>query len=129
MKNVQSAGTAALAMVMVCLASGAVAQQVGDWVLSPWRGSRVLYPGVIESRSGSTVTVRFDDGSVESRPANTVRFYDWEPGSRIACQWSGDGKWDNAVIVSLSSDGYGLRIRYDQDGSIEDTTTGSCRTR
>lgn len=118
----------ALIAAVACVPTGAIAQQVGDWVLSPWRGSRVLYPGVIEARSGSTVTVRFDDGSVESRPANTIRFFDWEPGSRISCQWS-DGRWYNAVIVTLTSDGYNMRIRYDQDGSLEDTTTGSCRTR
>ena len=128
MSGFRTIGRAAIIAAAACTASGAFAQQVGDWVLSPWRGSRVLYPGVIESRSGTTVTVRFDDGSVESRPANTVRFFDWEPGSRIACQWS-DGRWYNAVIVALSENGYNMTIRYDQDGSLEDTTTGSCRTR
>lgn len=124
----KSLGATAIAIAAACVSTSAVAQQVGDWVLSPWRGSRVLYPGVIESRSGTTVTVRFDDGSVETRQANTVRFFDWEAGSRIACQWS-DGKWYNAVIVSLASDGYTMRIRYDEDGSLEDTNTGRCRTR
>ena len=113
----------------IAMPAGALAQQVGDWVLSPWRGSPVLYPGVIEARNGTTVTVRFDDGSVETRQANTVRFFDWEPGSRIACQWAADGRWYNAVIVSLSQDGFNMTIRYDQDGSLEDTTTGACRTR
>lgn len=128
MKTLKVFSKLALVAAVAAMPASAIAQQVGDWVLSPWRGSRVLYPGVIESRQGSTVTVRFDDGSFESRPANTIRFFDWEPGSRISCQWS-DGRWYNAVIVSLSSDGYNMRIRYDQDGSLEDTTTGSCRTR
>lgn len=128
MTSFRTIGKAAIIAAAACVSSGALAQQVGDWVLSPWRGSRVLYPGVIEARSGTTVTVRFDDGSVESRQANTVRFFDWEPGSRISCQWS-DGRWYNAVIVSLSNNGYNMTIRYDQDGSLEDTTTGSCRTR
>lgn len=119
---------AALVAAAVCASAGATAQQVGDWVLSPWRGSRVLYPGVIESRSGSTVTVRFDDGSVESRQANTIRFFDWEAGSRVSCMWS-DGKYYNAVIVSLAADGFTMQIRYDQDGSFETTNTGQCRTR
>uniref|UniRef100_UPI00260659F9 hypothetical protein n=1 Tax=Sphingorhabdus sp. TaxID=1902408 RepID=UPI00260659F9 len=51
-----------LAAVAFSLSSAALAQEVGDWVLSPWQGSREYYPGVIESRSGSVVTVRFDDG-------------------------------------------------------------------
>jgi hypothetical protein len=128
MRHIGKVTKAILVAAAACASASAVAQQVGDWVLSPWRGSRVLYPGVIESRSGSVVTVRFDDGSVESREANTVRFFDWEPGSSIACQWS-DGKWYPASIVSLSSDGYTMRIRYDEDGSLEDTNTGKCRTR
>jgi hypothetical protein len=128
MTSFKTIGKAAIFAAAACVSSGALAQQVGDWVLSPWRGSRVLYPGVIEARNGSTVTVRFDDGSVESRQANTVRFFDWEPGSRISCQWS-DGRWYNAVIVSLSSDGFNMQIRYDSDGSFENTTTGACRTR
>lgn len=125
MKHWRKAAVAAAAM---CIGASAAAQQVGDWVLSPWRGSRVLYPGVIESRSGTTVTVRFDDGSVESREASTVRFFDWEAGSRIACMWS-DGRYYNAVIVWLGEDGYTMEIRYDQDGSTERTNTGKCRTR
>lgn len=128
MMNTKSLAKAALVAAAACVSVGAAAQQVGDWVLSPWQGSRALYPGVIESRSGSVVTVRFDDGSVETRQANTVRYFDWEPGSSIACQWS-DGKWYNASIVSLAADGYTMRIRYDQDGSLEDTSTGKCRTR
>lgn len=128
MNTLKGIGKITLMMVAACLPASAIAQQVGDWVLSPWRGSKVLYPGVIESRSGTIVTVRFDDGSVESRPASTIRFFDWEAGSQISCQWS-DGRWYDAIIISLSSDGYNMRIRYDQDGSLEDTTTGSCRTR
>jgi hypothetical protein len=129
MKMMQKMARLGVVAAAICMPASAIAQQVGEWVLSPWRGSRVLYPGVIEARSGTTVTVRFDDGSVESRPANTVRFFDWEPGSRISCQWDVDGKWYNAVIVTLSDNGYNMRIRYDQDGSLEDTTTGACRTR
>lgn len=129
MKRMQGIARLALIAAAACMPASAIAQQVGDWVLSPWRGSRVLYPGVIEARNGTTVTVRFDDGSVESCQADAVRFLDWEPGSRISCQWAVDGRWYNAVIVPLSQDGYNMRIRYDQDGSLEDTTTGSCRTR
>lgn len=129
MKSLHMIARLGLVAAAATIPASAIAQQVGDWVLSPWRGSRVLYPGVIEARNGTTVTVRFDDGSVETRQANTIRFFDWEPGSRIACQWAVDGRWYNAVIVSLSQDGFNMRIRYDQDGSLEDTTTGACRTR
>lgn len=106
----------------------AVAQDVGDWVLSPWRGSSVYYPGVVESRSGSVVTIRFDDGSVETRQGDTVLPFDWQAGSRISCLWS-DEKWYRATIRSIAADGYTMEIRYDDDGTIESTNTGRCRTR
>lgn len=118
-----AAGFAALA-----LPAQAMAQEVGDWVLSPWRGSSVYYPGVVESRSGTLVTVRFDDGDVETRQANTVLPFDWQAGSRVACLWS-DNKWYNAVIRTIASDGFTMQIRYDDDGTIENTNTGRCRTR
>ncbi len=117
-----------LTAVAFCLSSAAMAQEVGDWVLSPWQGSVEYYPGVIESRSGSVVTVRFDDGSVETRQAYSVRRFNWRAGSRVSCQWS-DGRWYQARINWISSDGYNMQIRYRKDGSIENTTTGNCRTR
>lgn len=104
------------------------AQEVGDWVLSPWRGSSVLYPGVIESRTGNIVTIRFDDGDVETRKASSVRPFNWVAGSAIACLWS-DNKWYNATVRSIAADGFTMQIRYDDDGTIENTNTGRCRTR
>ena len=119
---------AAAFMGVLALPGVAQAQEVGDWVLSPWRGSSVLYPGVIESRTGTLVTIRFDDGDVETRQASTVRRFDWQPGSRIACLWS-DNKWYAATIRSIAADGFTMQIRYDDDGTIENTNTGRCRTR
>lgn len=119
------------AMVAVGLglsSSVAVAQNVGDWVLSPYQGSRMLFPGVVESRSGPNITIRFDDGDVETRPASTVRFYDWRAGSQVSCLWT-DGNWYHATILSTGADGYTLRVRYDDDGVVQNTKTGRCRTR
>lgn len=127
----KSLSLAAKAMIMAtaCIVpASAMAQEVGDWVLSPWRGSSVFYPGVVESRSGSVITVRFDDGDVETRQADTVVPFDWQAGSRISCAWS-DGKWYKATIRSIAADGYTMQIRYDDDGTVENTNTGRCRTR
>lgn len=121
-------GLAITFAVMCTISAGTAAQEVGDWVLSPWQGSTELYPGVVESRSGNAVTIRFDDGSVETRFASSVRPFDWRAGSRISCQWR-DGNWYSAVITSLSSDGYSMQIRYPEDGTVERTNTGKCRTR
>ncbi|MFN3989663.1 MAG: hypothetical protein ACK4IS_05325 [Erythrobacter sp.] len=87
MNMMQMMARLGLVAAAVTMPAGAMVQQVGDRVLSPWRGSR------------------------------------------IACPWAVDGRRYDAVIVSLPDSGYNMRIRYDQDGSLEDTTTGSCRTR
>ncbi|WP_017670370.1 hypothetical protein [Blastomonas sp. AAP53] len=128
MKNLAAFGYVVAAVGALALPTIASAQEVGDWVLSPWRGSSVYYPGVIESRSGSLVTVRFDDGDVETRQANTVLPFDWQAGSRVACMWS-DNKWYVATVRSIAADGFTMQIRYDEDGTIENTNTGRCRTR
>lgn len=118
-----------LLVAAACLLSApASAQKVGDWVLSPWRGSSVEFPGVILSRSGQEVTIKFDDGDVETRLASDVRPFDWVVGSRISCRWT-DGQWYNAAIRWIADDGYTMQVRYDDDGVIQRTNTGRCRTR
>lgn len=117
-----------IAALGLAISTPAGAQAVGDWVLSPWRDSTMLFPGVVVARGDGAVTVRFDDGTTETRMEGDVRPFNWRAGSRIACQWS-DGKWYNAVIVSISENGYDMTIRYDSDGTLEDTNTGRCRTR
>lgn len=119
---------AAIGLVIALTSPTAMAQNVGDWVLSPYQGSRMLFPGIVESRSGPNITIRFDDGDVETRPASTVRLYDWRVGSRISCVWT-DGNWYNATIQAVGRDGYSLTVRYDDDGVVQNTKTGRCRTR
>ena len=104
------------------------AQDVGDWVLSPWQDSTMDFPGVIVAQGAESVTMRFDDGTTETRHVSEVRPFDWQRGSRISCQWS-DGQWYTATILYMDGDGYNLQIRYDDDGTVENTTTGKCRSR
>lgn len=119
---------AAIGLAIALTSSAGMAQNVGDWVLSPYQGSRMLFPGVVESRSGPNITIRFDDGDVETRPASTVRYYDWTVGSQISCRWT-DGNWYHATIQAMGADGYTLQVRYDDDGIVQNTKTGRCRTR
>lgn len=121
--------TCTAAALALGIGSAAAAQNVGDWVLAPWQSSTMEFPGVVTARSGSAVTIRFDDGDVETRHISEVRLYDWRPGSRISCRWSGDNNWYDATILSMGGDGYGLQVRYDADGVVENTETGRCRTR
>ena len=114
---------AGLAAAFVC--SPAVAQNVGDWVLSQSRGSAQYFPGVVTARDGNTVIVRFDDGTVERRPANLIRAFDWRAGSHVECRFT-DGNWYGATITRLASDGLTVSVRYD-DGDTQNTNTGRCR--
>ncbi len=112
----------------ILLATAAQAQAVGDWVLAPWRDTKVYYPGTVAARNGDSVTVRFDDGTSETRVATEVRLFDWARGSQIACRWT-DGNWYEATITRMDGNGSTLQVRYDLDGVIEETTTARCRSR
>lgn len=118
------AGAAALAS----LAPAAAAQSVGDWVLAPWQDSAHRFPGVVVARSGQGVTIRFDDGTTETRLARDVRPFNWHAGSLVECRYR-DGQWYRATIRSMGNDGVTMQIRYDDDGIEERTSTGRCRTR
>lgn len=105
----------------------AAAQQVGDWVLSQWEGSREYYPGVVVERKGDQVTVKFDDGDVGVGPVTELHPFDWDVDTSVQCRWS-DGKWYPATIRWISSNGSTMQIRYDEDGTVERTNTGRCRS-
>jgi len=109
-------------------AAAAPAFKDGDWVLAPWQNSTNLFPGVVATSSGDSVTVRFDDGTTDIRKVSEVRVFDWAKGTGIECQWT-DGGWYTATILSLAENGYTMRVRYDDDGVEQDTNTGKCRTR
>ena len=115
----------AAALAASFMAMPAAAQNVGDWVLSQWNGSTQYFPGVVTSRDGNTVRVRFDDGTVELRPANLIRAFDWRAGSHVECRFS-DGNWYGATITRLAEDGLTMSVRYD-DGDVQNTNTGRCR--
>lgn len=120
--------TAVAAALGVCaFATPALAHIVGDWVLAPWRDSSQTFPGVVVGKSGSSLTIQFDDGTRETRIASEVRDFDWRKGTSIECQWK-DGNWYSATINWLASDGLTMQIRYDDDGTVEKTTTGKCRS-
>ena len=97
----------------------------GDWI----RADRDPLPselaGVVTARDGNTVRVRFDDGTVELRPANLIRQFDWRAGSHVECRFT-DGNWYGATITRLAEDGLTMSVRYD-DGDVQNTNTGRCR--
>ncbi len=110
------------------LAPSAQAQAVGDWVLAPWRDTKMTFPGTVVARNGTSVTVQFDDGTSDVRDVTEVRLFDWQRGTAIACQWT-DNNWYAATITRMDANGATLQIRYDDDGVIEETTTSRCRSR
>lgn len=115
---------AALALLL-SVTTAAAAQAPGDWVLAQWQGGALWYPGVIQARSGDIVTIRYDDGTLEQRPVNQVRPFDWRVGTHVVCRWT-DGSWYAATITAMAPNGYNLTILY-EDGTSEQTNTGRCR--
>ncbi|MGZ8348947.1 MAG: tudor domain-containing protein [Allosphingosinicella sp.] len=100
----------------------------GDWILAQWQGDRLWFPGVVHSiGEDGTVAIRYDDGTSEIRPANQVKRYDWQAGSRIQAVWSGNGRWYDATITQIEPDGSNLTVEFD-DGIVERTVTGRCRS-
>lgn len=114
----------AAAMIVGC-ATSASAQTVGDWVLGDYKGAGYWYPGVVDKVGNGTVTIRYDDGDRETVGLNAVRPYDWKIGSRVECNFKGQGDWYAGKISSLS--GEKLGVAYD-DGDKETTKTGRCRS-
>ncbi|QJB69073.1 hypothetical protein [Parasphingorhabdus halotolerans] len=109
--------------------SAAYAQSYGQgqWVLSRSAvGGSHYYPGVVASASGNQVTINFDDGTTETRPASQVRPYDWRVGSFIRCIWRPDGNVYGAMIQNISGGGTKLTIRYVDDGIVATVKTGEC---
>ena len=120
---------AAGAMVAMAGASAVEAQSFGQgqWVLARSAvGGSHYYPGVVASASGNRVTINFDDGTTETRPASQVRAYDWRVGSFLRCIWRPDGKVYGAVIQKISGGGAKLTIRYVDDGIVATVRTGEC---
>lgn len=115
---------------LLLLTTTAWAQSRGDWVLARWQGGQYYYPGVVESSSGSKVTVAYDDGARETLSAKKVRAYTWVVGSRVECDWKGAGTWYAAKIIKINAkDGARIKVRYDVDDWSENTRTGKCRSR
>lgn len=125
-RRVLGAATALLLGSSV-LSAPALAHDVGDWVLAPWHSSKQTFPGVVVAKSGDSVTIQFDDGTRETRISSEVRPFDWKAGTSIECQWT-DGQWYRATIRWLADDGLTMQVRYDDDGIMQRTTTGKCRS-
>lgn len=114
------------ASMLVLGASAASAQTVGDWVLANYQGAGYWFPGVITGVSGNKISVEYDDGDKETLSTNAVRPYTWAIGTRVECNWKGQGDWHAGTISSLA--GVKIGIAYD-DGDKETTRTGKCRSR
>jgi hypothetical protein len=119
-------GRGAVAALSLLAATAATAQPVGAWVLGQWRGGSAWYPGVVVAHRGNLVTIRYDDGTRETRPFTQVRPYDWRVGSRVNCLWT-DGHWYDARITAMDPGGLLISVLYD-DGDTQITQTGRCRS-
>jgi hypothetical protein len=98
--------------------------QEGDSVLGRFRGGDFGFPGLVERVHDGQITIRYDDGDRDTRPAAEVRPLDWSRGTRVDAIWSGDGRWYEATILDIFDRRVSLRF---DDGIEEETETGRCR--
>jgi len=102
----------------------------GDRVLAQWNGGEFWFPGRVHGTgSDGSVAIRYDDGMSDIRPANQVKPFDWQVGSRIDAIWSGNGQWYAARIMGIDPDGRSVEVRFDDDGIRETRDTAECRSR
>ena len=117
----------AVSALACAFAGAAVAQARGDWVLSYYQGGPYLYPAVVQSVSGSRVTLLWDDGTVSEVNRTDVRPYNWRVGTAISCKWT-DGLYYPARIDRIGSDGTTLDVIWTEEGTTSRTNTGACRS-
>lgn len=101
------------------------AQTAGDWVLGNYKGAGYWFPGIVVKSGNEKITIRYDDGDVETVAIGDIRPYDWMIGMKVECNYKGAGKWYAGKIASLAGEKIG--IAYD-DGDKETTKTGRCRS-
>ncbi|MCG8271375.1 tudor domain-containing protein [Aquamicrobium sp. NLF2-7] len=116
----------AAAFTLMGGAGSAAAQSVGDWVLGNYQNSGYWFPGVISDVSNDKITIKYDDGDLETVYPNAVRPYNWSVGTRVECNWQNSGDWYAGQITLLNGDK--VSVSYD-DGDRENTRTGLCRSR
>lgn len=102
--------------------------QPGDRILAQWNGGRFWFPGSVHSVGDGSVAVQYDDGMSDIRPANQVKPFDWETGSRIDAIWSGNGQWYAARIMAIDESGRHVSVRFEDDGIREEVISARCRS-
>ena len=117
---------AMLGVAALAVAAPASAYEKGDWVLGKWKNDKFWFPAVVVEDDGADVVLRYDDGTKEVAPKKNVKAYDWKVGSKVSCRWSKDDKWYAGTITKLKD--ADLTIKYDDDGTVEATSTGRCRS-
>ncbi len=113
--------------IALVFASGitATAQTKGDWVLGNYKGSGYWFPGIVETVKGGKITVRYDDGDRETVNIGNVKPYNWSIGTKVECNFKGQGEWYPGTIASLAGETIGIKYN---DGDKETTKTGRCRS-
>ena len=100
----------------------------GDRVLARWDGGTFWFPGKLVRSNGQQMTIQYDDGMEDTRPADQVKPFDWRVGSQIDAVWTGNGGWYAAEITEINEDGTMLSVLY-EDGIREGRASAFCRSR
>jgi hypothetical protein len=110
--------------LLACAA--ATANAPGDRVLARWAPDGYWYPARLTDLSGSEATVKYDDGKVAIMDAADVRAIEWHAGTRLQCDWKGQGNYYWGKVAAM--EGESITFDYD-DGYKESLTVSRCRSK
>lgn len=114
-----------LLVSLLCASAASAAPPPGSRVLAQW-GDGLWYPARVAASEGGRVSVNFDDGDVAAVGPSQVRPLDWQPGTRVECNWHNQGRYFPGKLAAIAADN--IQIRYD-DGDAESATVARCRSR
>jgi hypothetical protein len=95
---------------------------LAEKVLGRW--SDGWYVGTVVEKINDKSKIVFDDGDQAIVQSTEIRPLNWTSGTRVQCNWKGNGSYFWATIISTSGDT--ISIRYD-DKIEENTFVGRCR--
>jgi hypothetical protein len=106
------------------MGAGAAPLAQGSWILARWDDG-VYYPGVVQTMTGTKISVLYDDGTTREVSRRHVRPYDWQIGTIISCQLT-EGVMTTVTISTMGPETTDLGV-VDAEGNHTATLTGKCR--
>ena len=93
-----------------------------------WPGENCWYPGkVYHVDQVNNVVIDFEEGGRAHVPADRVKLFDWDAGTRVHCNMKRMGsRNDMATIVELEPGSGRVKLKFDDSPNVMSTFTHRC---